>query len=97
MSFSKAGFKNSLYGLNGSNSGGGSGSGLKVNQIPTTSDYITWILPTGGIPIQQGTLSVMVNGMNQTDFLLLSDGYSFQWLSADPIFPDDDVTTTYII
>lgn len=103
MSFSKAGFKGSLTGIGsgsgGSSGGGGSGTtGLKVNQVPTTSDYITWQLPTT-IPVVEGSLTLSINGIGQSTayFELLPDNKSFVWLSADPIFPDDDVLTTFTI
>lgn len=101
MPFSKAGFKGSLTGLgsgSGSSGGGSSTSGLQVNKVPTTSDYITWQLPTT-IPVVEGSLTLSINGIGQpTDFFeLLPDKKSFLWLSADPIFPDDNVLTTFTI
>lgn len=81
-------------GSGGSGGTGGSGSGVTwhLGLTPTTSDNVTFQLPTA-FPIVTGTLSFKINGMVQSpdDFLVLPDGKSFQWQdNTNPLdFPAD--------
>lgn len=101
MAWGKAGFKPGMYGW-GNNSGNGGNVQtppvMKVNQSPTTDDYITWRLPTT-TPIVNGSLVVILNGMIQSldEFEELSDGLGFVWKSPEPIDSGDVLRTMFMV
>ena len=79
--------------------GGSSLENLKLNQIPTTGDYINWSLPTSH-PILYNSLVISINGLGQRngiDFIENIDGLGFTWISSIPLDGSDDVVVNFIV